>query len=270
MMALDPVLDRYLRTNRDFSTPVVAAAVAALDLRPGARVLDLGTGAGGALAPLAAAVGSAGSVLGVDLNPAVAALAADHAPAGVQVRVGDGLQVLAAAPVDLVWACDVVWPGNFEDPAAATTSLLEGVRPGGTVALLYSGYYYARFLPGHARLELLVRLASFRRWALPADGPHQHDNALAWMLGAGATDTTVQILPRIGFPTEPATMAYLESSVWPEMATSADQHGTEVGLTAEDLVDLRALTTPGNPCYAPDQPGYHVVQTAALITGRRP
>lgn len=270
MTALDPGLASYLTTNRDFCAPVVGAAVGALGIEPGTRVLDAGTGAGGALAPLAAAVGPTGSVLGVDLDPAVVALAAERAGPGVDVRAGDALAVLAEQPVDLVWASDVVWPGNVDDPAATVAALLAGVRPGGTVALLYSGYYRASFLPGHARLELFVRLASFLRWGLPPDGPHQHDRPLAWLLAAGAVDTAVRVLPRVGFPDEPAVRAYLEGTVWPEMRASADRHGAEVGLTDADLAELAALTTPGHPRHALDQPGHHVVQPAVLVTGRRP
>lgn len=160
-----------------------------------------------------------------------------------------------------------MWPGNFPDPAATVAALLRGVRPGGTVALLSSGYYRATFLPGHARLELLVRLASFRRWNLPADGPHHHDRALAWLLAAGATDTTVRVFPRTGFANEPAVAAYLTGTVWPELRASAAEQGREVGLTDDDLADL---TTPGDSRHAPAQPGHHIVQPAVLVTGRRP
>jgi SAM-dependent methyltransferase len=267
--ALDPRLAEYLTTNRDFCAPVVAEAIAALDVPAGARVLDAGPGAGGALPLLAAAAGPGGSVLGVDLNAAAVPLAAAHAGAAAEVRAGDVLDVLGSERFDLVWASDVVWPGNFDDPGAAVAAMLAGVRPSGTVALLTSGYYRASFLPGYGRLELLVRAASFLRWRLPADGPHQHDRLLGWLLAAGAVDTAVRVLPRIGFPDEPAVRAYLTGTVWPEMRQSAAENGRDVGLTDADLADLAELTTPGGPRYVADEPGYHVVQPALLVTGRR-
>lgn len=46
-----------------------AEAIAALDLRPGDTVVDLGTGTGWNLPILAAAVGETGAVIGVDLSP---------------------------------------------------------------------------------------------------------------------------------------------------------------------------------------------------------
>lgn len=269
MTGLDPGLAGYLLTNRDFCAPAVAQAVAVLELPRGARILDAGTGAGGALRPLAAAAGHAGSVLGVDLNPAVVALANRHAGELAELRAADLLDVLATEEFDAIWASDVVWPGNFDDPGAVVAAMMAALRPGGTVALLSSGYYRATFLPGHARLELLVRVASFLRWRLPPDGPHHHDRHVAWLLAAGAADPDVHVFPRIGYPAAAAVTAYLEGTVWPEMRRSATERGGDVGLTDDDLARLAALTTPGSPVYVVDEPGFHVVQPAVLTTGRR-
>jgi SAM-dependent methyltransferase len=258
----------YLTTNRDFCAPSVAAAIAALDVPAGARVLEIGPGAGGALPFLAAAAGPGGSVLAVDRDPDVAALAAAHAGGDAEVRVADALSVVADERFDLIFASDVVWPGNFADPSAAVRALVAGLRPGGTLALLSSGYYQATFLPGYSRLELLARVASFRRWGLPLDGPHHHDRHLAWLLAAGATATSVRVIPRVGFPDESAVRAYLEGTVWPEIRQSVAEHGTEVGLTDDDRAQLDALITPGGPRYVVAEPGYHVVQPAVLTTGR--
>jgi hypothetical protein len=54
------------------------------------------------------------------------------------------------------------------------------------------------------------------------------------------------------------------------MHQSAAEHGADVGLTDADLAQLTELTTPGGPRYVVDEPGYHVVQPAVLVTGRRP
>jgi SAM-dependent methyltransferase len=265
---LDERTAAYLTTNRDFCAPSVAAAIDALDVPSGARVLEIGPGAGGALPLLAGAAGPGGSVLAVDRDPAVAALAAAYAGDVAEVRTADALDVVADESFDLIWASDVVWPGNFADPGAAVRALVSGLRPGGTLALLSSGYYRATFLPGHSRLELLARIASFRRWRLPVDGPHQHDRHLSWLLAAGATDTVVRVLPRVGFPDEPTVRAYLEGTVWPEIRESVAEHGAWAGLTDADRERLDALTTPGGPHYVVDEPGYHVVQPAVLTTGR--
>lgn len=265
---IDERTTAYLTTNRDFCAPSVAAAIDALDIPSGARVLEIGPGAGGALPLLAAAAGPGGSVLAVDRDPAIAALAAAHVGDAAEVRVADALDVVADETFDVIWASDVIWPGNFPDPGEAVRALVSGLRPGGTLALLSSGYYNATFLRGHTRLELLARVASFRRWRLPVDGPHQHDRHLSWLLAAGASDTVVRVFPRVGFPDEPAVRAYLEGTVWPEIRESVAEHGTWAGLTTADRERLDALITPRGPEYVVDEPGYHVVQPAVLTTGR--
>ncbi|HEY8981785.1 MAG TPA: class I SAM-dependent methyltransferase [Streptomyces sp.] len=117
--------------------PAYAAAVAALELRPGDRVLDAGCGTGRALPPLRAAVGPSGTVLGADLTPAML---------GAAVRAGrdlDGRLLLAdvralplrAASLDAVFAAGLV--SHLGDPAAGLRELARTVRPGGGLALFH-------------------------------------------------------------------------------------------------------------------------------------
>lgn len=220
---LDPGLAAYLRTNRDFVAAAVDEAVASLELREGGRVLDAGTGAGGALPPLAHAVGMAGTVLAVDLNPAVVALAAEHAAqAGIAdwttVRDGNVADVLAyaaAAPdkaFDAIWAADVVWPGNFDDPADIVGQMALALRPGGIVALFYSNHYQSTFLPGHSRLERALRTASELRWGLPTSGPRHYERHLAWLLAAGLDRVTLKASRGSAFPPTTTRPCALTSS----------------------------------------------------------
>ncbi len=109
---------RLLRPFPDFDfgfiKPVRARAAALLRLRDGQRVLDVGCGPGGSFAFLRAAVGAAGSVVGVEISPEVAGLAqrriAHHGWSNVQVRIApahsvalsgtfDGLHMFAAPDV---------------------------------------------------------------------------------------------------------------------------------------------------------------------------
>ena len=61
-----------------YSTPDVAgqrrAILQALDLRPGERVLDVGSGPGFLAADMAVAVGDAGRVCGIDINEGMVAI----------------------------------------------------------------------------------------------------------------------------------------------------------------------------------------------------
>src|SRR5664279_2024374 len=74
------VYDRTSRWHRFVEEPFERQArtdgLALLRVRPGERVLELGCGAGGALIALAAAVGPAGRVVGLDLSPGMISQAA--------------------------------------------------------------------------------------------------------------------------------------------------------------------------------------------------
>ncbi|HEY7933337.1 MAG TPA: methyltransferase domain-containing protein [Solirubrobacteraceae bacterium] len=72
--------------------PVVDGAIARAALRPGERVLDLGTGTGSVAAKAAAAVGPEGSVLATDVSPEMVALARRRAeqPGVAAFEVAEG------------------------------------------------------------------------------------------------------------------------------------------------------------------------------------
>ncbi|MFI9645563.1 class I SAM-dependent methyltransferase [Streptomyces sp. NPDC052040] len=117
--------------------PAYAAAVDALGLREGDRVLDAGCGTGRALPPLRTAVGPSGVVVGIDLTPAMLEAAVR---AG---RNGDGHLVLAdvaALPLgtdclDAVFAAGLI--AHLPAPAQNLRELARVVRPGGLLALFH-------------------------------------------------------------------------------------------------------------------------------------
>ncbi len=93
----DRVADTYDNVGVPWFTPIAGRLVAGLVPRPGERALDIGSGRGAALFPLAAAVGASGSVNGIDLSPRmVEATSADIAARGL---TNVDLQVMdASAP----------------------------------------------------------------------------------------------------------------------------------------------------------------------------
>jgi SAM-dependent methyltransferase len=176
-------------------------AVRSLGIPDGARVLDAGTGAGGGLVALARAAAEV-RVVGVDLSPAVIDLAAEHAASTgvdgqVTLRTADLHVVLdeSAGEFDAIWASDVVWPGNFDDPADTVRRMATALTPGGVLALFYSNYYQSMFLPGHSRLERMLRTASELRWGLPGDGPMHYERHVGWLVAAGLREVQVRVFP---------------------------------------------------------------------------
>lgn len=118
--------------GRDYKRQVVAA----LDLRPGLTVLDVGCGPGTDLPAMADAVGATGSVLGVDTEPAMVAEAEQRVSSlpQVSVRLGDAQALpLADASVDRVRADRMVQ--HVADPAAVFAELHRVLRPDGLAAI---------------------------------------------------------------------------------------------------------------------------------------
>ncbi|MCX2968441.1 MULTISPECIES: methyltransferase domain-containing protein [Streptomyces] len=117
--------------------PAFSAAVAALRLRPGDRVLDAGCGTGQALAVLREAVGPGGLVIGADLT---AAMLTEAVRAGRRRRapllLADAARLpLRAGALDAVFAAGLV--SHLPDPAAGLAELARVTRAGGQLALFH-------------------------------------------------------------------------------------------------------------------------------------
>ena len=119
-----------LRPTSSCSQPsIVAAMLEALDVRPGHRVLEIGTGTGWNAALLAERVGERGKVTSIEIDPAVA----DHACQAlgrtghrVQVIVGDGtLGYSPGTPYDRIISTASV--------ARIPRMWIQQTRPGGVI-----------------------------------------------------------------------------------------------------------------------------------------
>ncbi len=117
--------------------PSYAAAVGRLGLRPGDTVLDAGCGTGRALPALRAVVGPRGTVLGVDLTPAMldAAARAGRTESGVLIRADVARLPLRDGSLDAVFGAGLI--SHLARPGADTAELARVVRPGGVLALFH-------------------------------------------------------------------------------------------------------------------------------------
>jgi ubiquinone/menaquinone biosynthesis C-methylase UbiE len=134
----DRVADTYDNVGVPWFTPIAERLVAGLAPQPGQRVLDVGSGRGAALYPLAAAVGPDGSVHGIDLSARmVEATTADIRQRGlmnVDVQVMDAADPqFPAAGFDIVASSLVIF--FLPDPVAALRRWRELLIDGGRLGI---------------------------------------------------------------------------------------------------------------------------------------
>ncbi|MFE9604276.1 methyltransferase domain-containing protein [Streptomyces hokutonensis] len=117
--------------------PRYAAAVDRMELRLGARVLDLGCGTGRALPALRAHVGDAGLVLGIDLTPAMLAAALrEGRDNDGQLLLADACRLpLPTAALDAVFSAGLI--NHVPDPATALREWARVTAPDGTLLLYH-------------------------------------------------------------------------------------------------------------------------------------
>jgi len=139
--------------DRIAASPAGAATkrdlLAALDLRPGHTVLDLGCGPGTDLATLANAVTESGTVIGIDRNPTMLEEARRRLAARPNVRIQEG------DAHDLPFndhTADRVRVDRMlhqvDDPARVLTEMRRVLRPGGLAAIAQPDYDTLTVDPG--------------------------------------------------------------------------------------------------------------------------
>jgi SAM-dependent methyltransferase len=132
-------------------TAAYAAAIAEAAIPAGATVLDLGCGTGRALPCLRAAVGAAGTVIGVDITEQMIAAAINHDRGRHATLVlADARHLpLAGDSIDAVFAAGLVQ--HLPDPGAGLTELARITRQGGQLVLFHpSGRAALAARHGHA------------------------------------------------------------------------------------------------------------------------
>jgi SAM-dependent methyltransferase len=123
---------RYDELNRAFGDALIDAA----GLGPGERVLDVGCGAGTTSLEAARRVRPGGAALGIDVSPALLAIARAHAALEEGTTVDLVEADAATYPYD-PGSFDVIVSRNglmfFSDPDAAFANLARALRPGGRI-----------------------------------------------------------------------------------------------------------------------------------------
>lgn len=131
---------KWLRRSADVdanAAPAQAAAIAAADIRPGARVLDIGCGCGASTLAIAERTGASGRVLGVDISHAMIAEAkrVSRGLRQVEFRTADASRDdFGEARFDRMFSRFGVM--FFGDPVAAFAHLRGALAPDGRLTFV--------------------------------------------------------------------------------------------------------------------------------------
>jgi SAM-dependent methyltransferase len=123
-----------------------AWALAALELRAGERVLDIGSGTGEHARLLAEAVGETGKAIGLDPNPGMRTEAHRRAPRATFVDGTAYALPFPDASLDVV-TCERVFQ-HLDHPDQATAEIARVLRPGGRVVITDTDWATAIIHPG--------------------------------------------------------------------------------------------------------------------------
>ena len=261
---------RLLVDSHPLRAPVVHAVVRAFAPAAGSRGLDVGCGAGHAALALAEAVGPAGYVTGVDIEPAFLAHAralADEAglAARIAFHAGDMLRLpFDDDGFDWAWSMDCVGHHPADD-SRDIDELVRVVRPGGAVALL--AWSSQQVLPGFPELEARLNAATARISPLTAGrSPRDHfPRSLGRLRAAGLIDCGVRTFAGDAHaPLDDArrsALADLFAMLWePALASLAD----------DDRTAYQRLCRPESPDFILDEPDYYACFTYSMFHGRVP
>jgi len=261
---------RKLRLFNAFAGPEIRQAIAQLELRPGARVLDAGCGTGETMRWLSERVGPRGSVIGVDLAAAHVAAARATSPwATVVVQADLTAPPITPATLDLVWSVNTF--NHLHDPVAGLRQAASLLRPGGRIALGQSSLLPDMYFAWDSRLERLANEAVRRyyrdRYALDERDLASVRALVGMMRAAGLRDVTVRTIPieRIA-PVAREDEDYLVEAIfrnsWGERLRRY--------LSREDYDALERLCDPEHPDFALRRPDFHFLQTFTLVIGTAP
>jgi SAM-dependent methyltransferase len=256
--------------------PSIVAAVTALPLRPGQRVLDAGCGPGPHLGFFLDAVAPGGSVVGVDLERDRLEVAADLwsepvAAGALRLEAGDLTRLpFADGAFDLTWSSMVLH--HVADPVAALRELARVVAPGGVVAVLDAdGGGSFPCLPWPPALEDRVRAAAWNGAAENYGGmvdepylPYLGRTLPRLLREAGLTDVDFQALAEVDrAPLDPPRETELR-----DWFRGWFDGRLRPYLAPADREALLALFDPEHPTYLLGDPAFFLARTWFFATGR--
>ena len=261
-------LDMAAQIHR-VTEPAVRSAIRALQLPVGSQGLDAGCGIGTHTLWLAEAVSLGGHVTGVDISPECLARAEEAAAkSGLAARVSFQHGDMGNLPFDdnafdWVWNADTLWPVGGKEPMPLVRELVQVVKPGGIVAILF--WSSQRLLPGYPLLE--ARLNATRAGNFPYTDDTRPDlhvlRALDWLGEAGLDELQARtFVADIRSPLDDAAQGALTESfqmLWGK---------AEPEVAPQDWAQFQRLCQPESPDFILTSPSYYAFITYSLFWGK--
>jgi len=242
-----------------------------LPIRPDDAVLDVGCGDGFYVDLLAARLGPAGRIVGVDLNTAFLDVARSRPAPERRCRTEfvegslDHLPDAVGTGYDVVWCAQSLY--SFPDPEAAVRRLAAVAKPGGIVAVLENDTLHQVLLPWPIELELAIRTAEHAVFQSEVAQPHKYyvGRRLPELLSAGGlvpTGYRTQAIDRLA-PLEPFVDLFLKRYF--RRLLDRVVHHLPAAMAAEAESYLRA----DGENYLPRDPHFVMTWYNVLAWGRR-
>ncbi len=262
----DEIAEAYDATGVSFFGPIAAGLVDALAPTAGERVADLGCGKGAFLLRAARQITGTGMALGVDISPAMVALArsalAAEGLSHAQALVGDAqAPALEAGAFDALGSSAVLF--FLPDPPAALTSWRAALRPGGRIGVSTFGPQdeawrsvddvFTPYLP----TELLDARTSGAR------GPFSSDSGMEGLLLDAGFDEVATI-------TVDLSVHFADADRWYAFSMSTGQRAMWAHVPADSRAKVRAEAERRLAAAADPGGGYLVHQQVRYTLGVRP
>jgi ubiquinone/menaquinone biosynthesis C-methylase UbiE len=252
-----------------FAEAELRSAIAAVQVRPGSRIVDAGCGTGLQSAWLAEAAAPGGTLLAVDISAAHAALAKsrlERAPIPATAIVADvGRLQLRPRTVDLIWCSNTL--NHLGRPEEVLAGWRRALKPGGRVVVAQSSFLPEMMFAWDARLESAVNDACLRyyrdKYALSAEATTNARNVVGFMRRAGFSSVTPRtiVIERTA-PLGSSDTAYLVEAVFNGYWRRVHSY-----LSERDAETLRRLADPASPDFALARPDFHFLMTYTLVVG---
>jgi SAM-dependent methyltransferase len=242
----------------DLLAPITRRILLDAGIRPGMRVLDIGTGMGDVALLAAELVGSEGSVVGVDTSPTAigaAKMRLAAIPAGnISFVTADPVELPMDQPFDAIVGRYVLM--FLHDPAATLAALRPKLKAGGCIAFHELDWSGARSSPPAPIYDRCCRWA-IEALRLGGADPYMGSRLYGLVVRAGYAPPQMRLEAVIGGSDDPsgAVKAFFRTTFPEAFVSELERHGVATAA----MIDRETL---------PDRMGAEIATLGSVIVGR--